>query len=41
LSKFVVKDHDRWKSWRTKVYKIDNPILIDKGTIWWRYFYLG
>jgi len=45
LSKFVIKDqNDKWKSWRTKMYKIGkigNPILIDKGPQWWKYFYLG
>jgi len=24
-----------------KIGKIDNPILIDKGPHWWKYFYLG
>jgi hypothetical protein len=23
------------------MYKIDNPILIDKRPYWWKYFYLG
>jgi hypothetical protein len=41
----VVEDQDdKWKSWRTKMYKmgkIDNPIMTDKSPNWWKYFYLG
>jgi len=41
----VVKDqNNKWKSWRTKMYKIDkigNLILIDKGPIYENIFIWG
>jgi hypothetical protein len=43
LLNLVAKDqNDKWKGWRTKMYKIDkidNPILIEKGAYWWKYLY--
>jgi hypothetical protein len=42
LPKLVVKDQsDKQKIWRTKMYKISNPILIDKRPYWWKYFLFG
>ena len=41
----MVKDRDdKWKNWRTKmykIYKIDRSILSDKKLHWWKYFYPG
>jgi hypothetical protein len=31
FSRLVVKNQDdKWKGWRTKMYKVSNPILINK-----------
>jgi hypothetical protein len=41
----LVEDQDdKWKSRRTKMYKmekIDNSIMTNKSPNWWKYFYLG
>jgi len=40
---YVGGEEPKWqvKSWKTKMYKIDNPILNDKWPIQCKYLYLG